>query len=88
LSLNIESTLFTTHYQALRINAEFIGIARTESKKIIEKVRNVKHALLLSSRLFKSCIAWLQQGHVVAGDIQDAVGVEEDGTNSSKPESP
>jgi hypothetical protein len=36
LSQNIESTSFTTRYQALRINTEFIGIARTESKKIIK----------------------------------------------------
>jgi hypothetical protein len=40
LSLNIESTSFTTRYQALRTNTEFIGITRTESKKIIKKVRN------------------------------------------------
>jgi hypothetical protein len=40
LSLNIESTSFTIYYQALRINNKFIGITRTESKKITEKVRN------------------------------------------------
>jgi hypothetical protein len=40
LSLNIESTSFTTCYQALRINTEFICITRTESKKIIENERN------------------------------------------------
>jgi hypothetical protein len=36
LSQNIESTSFTTCYQALRINTEFRDIARTESKKIIK----------------------------------------------------
>jgi hypothetical protein len=36
LSQNIESTSFTARYQALRINTEFIDIARTESKKIIK----------------------------------------------------
>jgi hypothetical protein len=48
LSLNIESTSLTTCYQALRINTEFICITRTESKKIIEKVRNGKHVLTVA----------------------------------------
>jgi hypothetical protein len=45
-------------------------------------------SLLLSSRFFKSWTAWVQQGHVVVVDVQDVMGVEEDGTNSSNPESP
>jgi hypothetical protein len=44
--------------------------------------------LLLSSRFFKFWTAWVQQGHIITGDVQDVVGVEEDGTNSSNPESP
>jgi hypothetical protein len=40
LPLNIESTSFIIRYQALTINTEFIAITRTESKKIIKKVRN------------------------------------------------
>jgi hypothetical protein len=44
-------------------------------------------SLLLSSRFFKSWTPWVQQGHVVTGDVQDVVDLEEDDTNSSNPES-
>jgi hypothetical protein len=44
--------------------------------------------LLLSSQFFKSWTAWVQQGYVVAGDVQDIMTVEEDGTNNSNLESP
>jgi hypothetical protein len=44
--------------------------------------------LLLSSRFFKSWTTWVQQGHVVVDDVQDVLGIEEDGTNSSNSESP
>jgi hypothetical protein len=44
--------------------------------------------LLLSSQFFKSWIAWVQQRHVITDDVQDILGVEEDGTNSNNQSHP
>jgi hypothetical protein len=50
----------------------------------------VKHALTIAlvKSFFKSWTTWVQQGHVVVDDVQDVLGIEEDGTNSSNSESP